>query len=92
MLEKACFAELCLIISSTSKSPRLMSSFLCTYWCIRYENVAFLECDLGQSEFTPGGMVSLHVLSQPVFGKASPLSFNAYFSIESSRTPFFTSF
>ncbi|KAH6869602.1 hypothetical protein BKA70DRAFT_1131662 [Coprinopsis sp. MPI-PUGE-AT-0042] len=27
-----------------------------------YERVAFLECDLGQSEFTPPGMVSLNVL------------------------------
>ncbi|GJJ07824.1 hypothetical protein Clacol_002029 [Clathrus columnatus] len=33
-----------------------------------YARVAFLECDVGQSEFTPGGMVSLHVLSMPVFG------------------------
>ncbi|KAF8148814.1 hypothetical protein B0H34DRAFT_668226 [Crassisporium funariophilum] len=33
-----------------------------------YRRVAFLECDLGQSEFTPGGMVSLNVVSSPVFG------------------------
>ncbi|KAG8691573.1 Polynucleotide 5'-hydroxyl-kinase grc3 [Ceratobasidium sp. 423] len=30
--------------------------------------VAFIECDLGQSEFTPGGMVSLNILKSPVFG------------------------
>jgi len=34
----------------------------------KYRRVAFLECDLGQSEFTPGGMVALNVLDQPVFG------------------------
>ncbi|CAE6485397.1 unnamed protein product [Rhizoctonia solani] len=34
----------------------------------RYHRVAFLECDLGQSEFTPGGMVSLNVLKSPIFG------------------------
>ncbi|KAG9088771.1 Polynucleotide 5'-hydroxyl-kinase grc3 [Ceratobasidium sp. UAMH 11750] len=33
-----------------------------------YRWVAFVECDLGQSEFTPGGMVSLNILSAPVFG------------------------
>ncbi|KAG8747454.1 Polynucleotide 5'-hydroxyl-kinase grc3 [Ceratobasidium sp. 414] len=33
-----------------------------------YRRVAFVECDLGQSEFTPGGMVSLNVLTAPVFG------------------------
>ncbi|KAI0059362.1 hypothetical protein BV25DRAFT_1860655 [Artomyces pyxidatus] len=35
---------------------------------IRYRRVAFLECDLGQSEFTPGGVVALTVIDQPVFG------------------------
>lgn len=34
----------------------------------RYRRVAFLECDVGQSEFTPGGMVALNVVSSPVFG------------------------
>lgn len=33
-----------------------------------YQTVAFLECDLGQSEFTPAGMVSLHLISRPAFG------------------------
>ncbi|KAH9483285.1 Polynucleotide 5'-hydroxyl-kinase GRC3 [Psilocybe cubensis] len=33
-----------------------------------YKRVAFLECDLGQSEFTPGGMVSLNVISSPILG------------------------
>jgi polynucleotide 5'-hydroxyl-kinase GRC3/NOL9 len=30
--------------------------------------VAFLECDLGQSEFTPGGMVALSIIDRYVFG------------------------
>ncbi|KAI0739314.1 hypothetical protein BC629DRAFT_1600003 [Irpex lacteus] len=34
----------------------------------KYRRVAFLECDLGQSEFTPGGMVALNILDKPVFG------------------------
>ncbi|GLB33144.1 putative mRNA cleavage and polyadenylation factor CLP1 P-loop [Lyophyllum shimeji] len=34
----------------------------------RYQKVAYLECDLGQSEFTPGGMVALNVISNPLFG------------------------
>ncbi|KAI9069568.1 hypothetical protein FKP32DRAFT_1640751 [Trametes sanguinea] len=36
----------------------------------RYRRVAYLECDLGQSEFAPGGVVSLNVVEQPVFGPA----------------------
>ncbi|KAJ7665412.1 hypothetical protein DFH06DRAFT_1470675 [Mycena polygramma] len=34
----------------------------------RYRKVAFLECDLGQSEFTPGGLVALNIIERPVFG------------------------
>ncbi|KAF7309762.1 Fungal-trans domain-containing protein [Mycena indigotica] len=34
----------------------------------RYKRVAYLDCDLGQSEFTPGGLVTLNVVEQPVLG------------------------
>ena len=34
----------------------------------RYRKVAWLECDLGQSEFTPGGMVALNIILSPIFG------------------------
>ncbi|KAK0205857.1 hypothetical protein DFS33DRAFT_537167 [Desarmillaria ectypa] len=34
----------------------------------RYQRVAYLECDLGQSEFTPGGMVTLNIIEFPIFG------------------------
>jgi hypothetical protein len=37
----------------------------------RYQKVAFLECDVGQSEFTPGGMVSLNIVERPLFGTIS---------------------
>ncbi|KAH9503624.1 Polynucleotide 5'-hydroxyl-kinase nol9 [Bulinus truncatus] len=30
------------------------------------ESVAYLECDVGQTEFSPPGTMSLHILSQPV--------------------------
>ena len=30
--------------------------------------VAYLEADLGQCELTPSGLVSLHVLDQPILG------------------------
>ncbi|KAF9970099.1 Polynucleotide 5'-hydroxyl-kinase grc3, partial [Actinomortierella ambigua] len=34
----------------------------------RYRRVAFLECDIGQSEFSPVGMVALHILERPALG------------------------
>ncbi|RKP10145.1 hypothetical protein THASP1DRAFT_22118 [Thamnocephalis sphaerospora] len=33
-----------------------------------YPEVAFLDCDLGQAEFTSPGLVSLHRLSDPILG------------------------
>ncbi|KAG1775748.1 hypothetical protein EV702DRAFT_1233957, partial [Suillus placidus] len=35
---------------------------------VRFQHVAYLECDVGQSEFTPGGLVALNVIDNPVFG------------------------
>ncbi|KAL5512247.1 hypothetical protein ACEPAG_3532 [Sanghuangporus baumii] len=34
----------------------------------QYRRVAYLECDIGQTEFTPPGLVSLHVIDRPMFG------------------------
>jgi len=34
----------------------------------RYEKVAWLECDLGQGEFSPGGVVGLWVIDAPILG------------------------
>ncbi|KAF5356521.1 hypothetical protein D9757_013522 [Collybiopsis confluens] len=36
----------------------------------KHDRVAYLECDLGQSEFTPGGLVALNVIqkTQPLLG------------------------
>ena len=36
----------------------------------RYRRVAFLECDLGQSEFTPGGLVALNLVVNYAFGES----------------------
>jgi polynucleotide 5'-hydroxyl-kinase GRC3/NOL9 len=34
----------------------------------RYSTVAYLDCDLGQPEFTPSGFISLHLVRQPIIG------------------------
>ncbi|KAF8333007.1 hypothetical protein F5887DRAFT_995172 [Amanita rubescens] len=35
---------------------------------VRFDRVAYLECDPGQSEFTPGGMVALNIIEDHCFG------------------------
>jgi len=34
----------------------------------RYDKVAWLECDLGQGEFSPGGVVGLWIIDAPILG------------------------
>ncbi|KAJ3260517.1 Polynucleotide 5'-hydroxyl-kinase nol9 [Boothiomyces macroporosus] len=43
-------------------------STLAKYISNQFETVCFLDCDLGQPEFTPNGIVSLHVLDEPILG------------------------
>jgi hypothetical protein len=38
----------------------------------RYEKVAWLECDLGQGEFSPGGVVGLWTIDAPILGMSLP--------------------
>ena len=45
------------------------------------EFVAYLECDLGQSEFTPPGFISLSLVSSPVTGPAFSHLFKPAFQI-----------
>ena len=64
-----------------ARSPELFSTdFVCSRCSVacmiarcrildRYRRVAFLECDPGQSEFTPAGMVALNIVERPVFGE-----------------------
>lgn len=48
----------------------------------RYERVAYLDTDLGQSEFGIGGSVGLYVLDRPLFGMSLP-----FFSIHTYLQP-----
>lgn len=37
-----------------------------------YRRVAYLECDLGQTEFCPPGLVALNVIEHPILGEKLP--------------------
>ncbi|KAI8097909.1 uncharacterized protein B0P05DRAFT_522566 [Gilbertella persicaria] len=44
------------------------SRYLINRLLSKYKRVAYLEADVGQSEFTPSGLMSLHYISQPILG------------------------
>ena len=35
---------------------------------LRFERVGFLECDVGQTEFTVSMVTALHLVTRPVYG------------------------
>ena len=41
-----------------------------TLFLVRCEKVGFLECDVGQPEFTVPMVTALHLVTTPVFGPA----------------------
>ncbi|CAE6391249.1 unnamed protein product [Rhizoctonia solani] len=57
-----------LVRGSKNSGKSTFSRLLANNLTGRYHRVAFIDCDLGQSEFTPAGMVSLNVLEAPIFG------------------------
>ena len=42
--------------------------FLLPLCSSRYQNVGFLDTDVGQPELTPPGLLSLHLLDKPIAG------------------------
>ncbi|PHZ14331.1 uncharacterized protein RHIMIDRAFT_312531 [Rhizopus microsporus ATCC 52813] len=44
------------------------SKYLVNRLLTRYKKVAYIETDVGQTEFTPTGLISLHYIEHPVLG------------------------
>ena len=42
---------------------------ICPSVLIRFGAVCFLECDVGQTEFTPPALLSLNKVTSPLLGK-----------------------
>ncbi|CAE6443558.1 unnamed protein product [Rhizoctonia solani] len=63
-----CDAPVILVRGAKNSGKSTFSRSLANNLTSRYHKVAFIECDIGQSEFTPGGIVSLNLLTTPIFG------------------------
>ncbi|KAI8611895.1 Pre-mRNA cleavage complex II protein Clp1-domain-containing protein [Chytriomyces sp. MP71] len=58
------------VVGSKGLGKSTMSKYLVNQLLSKHEKVAFLDCDLGQPEFTVSGQVSLHVVSDPLLSPA----------------------
>lgn len=54
---------------NAGKSSFARALLLCDL-LLRYTRVAYLECDPGQTEFTPPGLLSLHLIDKPIIGSS----------------------
>ncbi|VDI80780.1 polynucleotide 5'-hydroxyl-kinase GRC3/NOL9 [Mytilus galloprovincialis] len=56
------------IIGGKNSGKSTLNRYLINSLLEKLDRVYFLECDVGQTEFTPPGCVSLHCVSEPVLG------------------------
>ncbi|KAI9144476.1 hypothetical protein BKA69DRAFT_1122321 [Paraphysoderma sedebokerense] len=61
-------APIILTFGNRNVGKSTFSRFLVNFLLNEYPKVAFLECDVGQSEFTSPGLVSLNIVSTPLLG------------------------
>jgi hypothetical protein len=59
-----------LVCGDVNTGKSTFCRFLINSFLNRCEKVGYLECDVGQTEFTVAGVTALHVLTGPVFGSA----------------------
>eukprot|EP00898_Chlorokybus_atmophyticus_P006849 jgi/Chlat1/7165/Chrsp57S06747 len=64
-------APVAVLYGSTNVGKSTLARLLVNKLLCWHSRVAYLETDVGQCEFTPPGMVALHVLSTPVHGPPS---------------------
>ncbi|CBN74160.1 conserved unknown protein [Ectocarpus siliculosus] len=57
-----------LVCGAKGVGKSTLCRFLANRMLGRHREVAYMDCDLGQPEFTPPGQVSLHLLNTPVVG------------------------
>lgn len=56
------------VYGSKNMGKSTFSRFLVNSALNQHQQIAYLDCDLGQSEFNPPGAVSLSVVDSPIFG------------------------
>ncbi|KAI9003160.1 Pre-mRNA cleavage complex II protein Clp1-domain-containing protein [Gaertneriomyces semiglobifer] len=56
------------IVGSKNMGKSTLSRYVVNSLLNKYQSVAFLECDVGQSEFTPAGLLSLNIVTTPLLG------------------------
>jgi hypothetical protein len=67
----AAAAPIYIVVGPTNSGKSTFAQYLINTVLNRYPSVALLETDIGQSEVTPSGLVSLTLLTQPLYGPSN---------------------
>lgn len=57
-----------MVVGGKNSGKSTLNRYLINHTLNKIPEVCFLECDIGQTEFTPPGCISLQVVSSPVLG------------------------
>ncbi|KAI9278871.1 hypothetical protein BDA99DRAFT_17788 [Phascolomyces articulosus] len=82
-----------LICGNKDMGKSTFARYLTNVLLNKHKRIAYLETDVGQSEFTPPGVVSLHIIDTPVMGPPythqhlSPLHSHYIGSLSSNNNP-----
>ncbi|KAI8852822.1 Pre-mRNA cleavage complex II protein Clp1-domain-containing protein [Chytridium lagenaria] len=56
------------VVGGKGTGKSTFARYICNRLLSKYKKIAYLDCDVGQPEFSPMGFVSLHIISSPVLG------------------------
>ncbi|KAI7852225.1 hypothetical protein BDC45DRAFT_550534 [Circinella umbellata] len=82
-----------IVCGSKDMGKSTFSRYLMNALLNKHQKIAYLETDVGQSEFTPSGMVSLHIIESPIMGPPythqhlSPIHSHYIGSVTSGNNP-----
>ena len=62
-----------LLLGQANLGKSTLARFLTNFLLNSYPKVAFLECDVGQAEFTPFGVIALNLVDEPIIGNQPTL-------------------
>eukprot|EP01084_Bolivina_argentea_P198384 339718_1 len=57
-----------MICGRTQTGKSTYSNYLINSLLNKYSQIAYLDCDIGQSEFNPEGIISITIITYPLFG------------------------
>jgi polynucleotide 5'-hydroxyl-kinase GRC3/NOL9 len=64
----SCHQSVICIVGSKNTGKSSVARYISNRIVSKYRKLCYMECDVGQPEFTPAGIISLHIIDRPLLG------------------------